>query len=198
MATPRKKPHLTQEDLDYLTSLPGSAFEGFVLDLASRDVKRAAELREQVNRPRTIDWSGYSRKEIAAVLDVSTETIDFWTANGMAAEIQGKFNGGGKAYYNLLDSIRWLAKYRAKGRGSSGGGDREAAELALLHERQKMAEIKRRKQEGELIDAHEMQVRVMELCSRVQKAVQSIRSKMGEEAVEEFESLIEEIQVALA
>lgn len=170
-----------------------------MLDLAAQDVKRAAELREQVNRPRTIDWSGYSRKELAAALDVSTETLDFWTSNGMVAEVQGKFHGGGKAYYNLLDVVRWLAKHRTKGRhASSGGSDRESAELAMLLERQKLAELKRRKQEGELVDAHEMQARVMEVCSRVAKAVQSIRSKMSEEAVEEFESLIEEIQVALS
>lgn len=198
MSTKRKKPErkLDPLEIDWLQSLPGSDREDWLREYAAEDPREAAELRDLIGCGHDNAYGGFPRPELAEFLGVSEADIDYLRKCGMPCDLPGARGTGlgGKNYYDVRECARWLAAVRL-GRGEKTDPEKEAE--ALKSEQRKLAELRRRKMEGQLVEVVKLRKDLDDVSSRVRRTADELSRTIGPAAAEQLERVWEEIERAL-
>lgn len=171
---------LTQTDLDYLKSLPSSEFDSFVAKIAAQDEDLAASILFVVGSRQVAD-----KQTMCAFFGVAPETIDLWARKGMPSEAKV----GGESRYDPARCAQWLA--RQKGQVTADDQERKVAN-DYREEKRRIAELQRRKMEGELFELRHLEERLATVKVAIRKGLDQIQKAFGDEVVVELGRIIDD------
>lgn len=160
--------------------MPSSEFEAWLSNVAAQDEDMAAQILFLVGSRQVADKQG-----ITTFFGVAPETIDLWARKGMPTEPKV----GGEARYDPQACAQWLA--RQKGTLASDDEDKRAAN-EYRDEKRRIAELQRRKMEGELFELRHLEERLTLVKGQIRKGLDQMQKAFGDDVVAELARVIEE------
>jgi phage terminase Nu1 subunit (DNA packaging protein) len=136
---------------------------------------------------RKTDFKTLSKTDLAAALDVSTQTLDQWLNRGMP--FVSKPGTGSRSYeFDLSAVLRWRLDYeRAQADAATDGTDIEEAKRRRAVAEARLAEMAADREEGQLLARADVDAAVTGAFARVRARLLAVPSKVAAEAAAESE-----------
>ena len=129
--------------------------------------------------PRKTDFKTLTKIELAAALDVSTQTLDAWLARGMPFERRP--GAGARTYaFDLAAVLRWRLDYeRAQAAAATDETDIDEAKRRRAVAEARLAEMAADREAGQLLAREDVDAAVIASFVRVRAKLLSIPSKVA-------------------
>lgn len=173
---------LSQKDLEYLRSMPSSEYEEWLTNLANNDEEMAASVLRAVGSIPVC-----SKKIVCQFYGVAPETIDLWVRKGMPVE--PKVNG--ESRFDLMKCSQWIVRQRGGVLSKDDAG--RQVEIEYRDEKRRIAELQRRKMEGELYEIKHLERRLATIKVAIRKRLDQIQKAFGDGVVSELSLIIDEV-----
>lgn len=172
--------NLTPEDIAYLRSLPSSDFEAWLSSIAASNEDVAAQILFAVRARQVAD-----KRALTEFFGVAPETVDLWVRKGMPTEPKA----GGEARYDPQACAQWLA--RQKNSLATDDEDKKSAN-DYREEKRKIAELQRRKMEGELFEIRHLEERLTMVKGTIRKGLDQVQKAFGDNVVAELSRIVDD------
>ena len=180
---------LTPRDIGYLRSLPEREYRSFLDEVRQVDPTKAAAISRQVEQL-TIETTDKAR--VADFFGVTVESISNWQTKGMPYVAGGK---GGRNHYDLAACAKWICKQRA-GRTTESDSLKDV-EAEYRNEKRLIAELQRRKLQGELVDRAAYQQQMTIVLDELRKQMDLMARTWGTEWLIDMERAISHVEAKL-
>jgi phage terminase Nu1 subunit (DNA packaging protein) len=193
---------ITARDIDYLRSLPSWDLVRYLLLIASQSPETAWNLRLLVEPGTPTGYfDGFTKEETARFFGVGPQCIDGWVRAGMPIQRRGRRPDAGGRYqrsgFNLQECAEWVASNKTS-RLEASTDEMKAADLEFRLEKTRVAELKRRQLEGQLVDADVVRRTISEMAAMIRKAAEAWHRTYGNELVDDLNRLMDEVETKLA
>lgn len=194
-------PTLSAEELAYLQSLPSSALNQFLKDLAREDVRKAAWVQDQLStfqeNPTATEASNLlsrthsnakapklTRVQLAQIAGVSPSTVDHWKDKGCPYENLGNHQASS---YDLGEVFAWYIR-------NTGGNAASAIVEDIRQEDLATKRLKRLQLEGSLVEVSKYREALLAINVQIQAGVKALHQQFGTEAVELLSRVVNEAE----
>lgn len=176
--------NLTPADIALIKSLPPSELNQFITNLAATDEREAAALVRELDRYSLVTTD---KQRVAEFFGISEETVNLWQRKGMPHRPGGR---GVRGTYDLEQCAQWLAEQRAG--VSADDKERTDVDIKFREEKSRMAEIQRRKLEGELVEVARITESYLRMTVAIRKGVDQLTATYGQSLVEDLGRIVDE------
>lgn len=175
---------LTAQEISFLRSLPSEEYQEFLAAVRRQDPDEADAIQLAVEAH---TFTTQDKPVVADFFGVSIDTIEAWQHKGMPYVAAGK---GNKNTYDLRACARWIAARKA------GQGNELAASVDVRYREEKLrvAELHRRKLEGELVDRSAWKEELTRLVSAIRLGMERMHKRYGNQFVGDIAEICDTIE----
>lgn len=132
-------------------------------------------------------WVTQDKPIVAEFFGVSVDTIEAWQHKGMPYVAGGK---GRRNTYDLRACARWIAARKA----NQGNELAASVDVRYREEKLRVAELHRRKLEGELVDKSIWAEEMTRLGSLIRLAMERLHKRYGNQFVNDIAEICDELE----